>query len=241
MWVFVPWWPIKNFAAASVSTANSYLDDIFFMLSWFGITLDILIFVSVRQCSCKGAVRRTLTRFPLQFCWHIRCLLSEHIDGSNQEQRWRNVIRRCLYSFLFTFPVLTIVSFLFAGANYFILYHVTPFFISRLLFHCYMCALLLRFGIMLAAATAILFPCLIFRRIAATSLYISHFPHVLRHPVLDAHVRMRRQQRARTPRLTPASAATPTPPLSGCHPMPSSSLKTTEKSYRPQDGAREQL
>jgi hypothetical protein len=31
------------------------------------------------------------------------------------------------------------------------------------------------------------------------------------------------------------------PPFSGCHPMPSSSLKTTEKSGRPQDRAREQL
>ena len=98
----------------------------------------------------QGAVRRTLTRFPLQFCWHIKCLLSEHIDSSNQEQRWRNVLRRCLYSFLFTFPVLTILSFVFAGANYFILYRITPFFISRLLFHCYMCALLLLFVIILA-------------------------------------------------------------------------------------------
>lgn len=53
LWVFVPWWPIKNFAAASLRSANSYLDDIFFMLSWFGITLDILIFVCVSQCSCK--------------------------------------------------------------------------------------------------------------------------------------------------------------------------------------------
>lgn len=96
----------------------------------------------------QAAVRRMLTRFPLQFCWHIKCLHSEHIDSSNQEQRWRNVLRRCLYSFLFTFPVLTIVSFMFAGANFYILYHITPFFISRLLFHFYMCALL--FGIMLA-------------------------------------------------------------------------------------------
>ncbi len=60
------------------------------------------------------------------------------------EQRRRNIYRRCLYAFLFAFPVLTLLSFIFASVNYYLLFHILPNFITRLLFHCYMYARVLR-------------------------------------------------------------------------------------------------
>jgi hypothetical protein len=37
------------------------------------------------------------------------------------------------------FPLLTLLGFVFACFNHYILLQITPHFISRLLFHCYMC------------------------------------------------------------------------------------------------------
>ena len=46
-WVFVPWWPIKNIALTEFRNAHTYLDDIFLMLSWGGVALDVIISVVV--------------------------------------------------------------------------------------------------------------------------------------------------------------------------------------------------
>jgi hypothetical protein len=50
-WTFVPWWPIKNVAQLHFRDAHTFLDDIFLMCSYIGITLDIVMFLSVSSIS----------------------------------------------------------------------------------------------------------------------------------------------------------------------------------------------
>ena len=103
--------------------------------------------------------------FPVQFVADVIKLLSEEATDTKQDAkpasslgqhlgqrvwntllRWLrkfarpSILRRCLYAFLLAFPALTLLSFTLASFNYYILYHIMPNFITRLLFHCYMCA-----------------------------------------------------------------------------------------------------
>lgn len=111
-WIFLPWWPIKNIAVSHFRDAHTYLDDVFVMLSWTGIVIDSIVSL-------------------MFFLRAIKLLLS-------QDKDWQtHLLRLCLFSFLFIFPALTLLGFAFASFNFYILYRITPLFISRLLFHCY--------------------------------------------------------------------------------------------------------
>jgi hypothetical protein len=95
-----------------------------------------------RKYRCIMLLNESASYLSLQFLSRaFRLLTSQDADWP---QRVTHVLRLCLFSFLFTFPVMTLLGFTFASFNYYILFRITPYFISRLLFHCYMCAIITR-------------------------------------------------------------------------------------------------